>query len=299
MSLFRKNVLGSPLILLHFDGPKKLTDHYRFGSRVEPTRLYLDAKRDLSLLDNTVADHLYSLQRFSPQFFHKMSMLDPPGAGDCGFHVLHYFAKYADIQGKFESVLDLRYFLRRVLKQDRKYFASSEIALEMYRPPGADEETWQSYREMLQETVRNDVEDPSSPDSLYNLLEEGPDGVRPMMDNRHLEVFAKATSTRFFVLNFHTSCESSNPFTCVEIDWRGSAPIFHFTEGLPVIDDSFDFYRTAVVMNAPCCSDVDGDTILWNKNNEQRHFTMWVPEKYAELVSKTAAEVLEDNRGPR
>jgi hypothetical protein len=68
-------------------------------------------------------------------------------------------------------------------------------------------------------------------------------------------------------------------YSCLDIDWRTTKPSFSYTEEIPTFGPDYDFFRTAVIMNAPTCSFVSGDKTTWNNKQDQsgRHFTMWIP----------------------
>jgi hypothetical protein len=141
----------------------------------------------------------------------------------------------------------------------------------MQRTPDVDETYWSTEGSSAAASVLSmDVEDPKNLESLFGITTLCDDGKYPMMDCRHLEVYAKATRTRIVLLHFwgsigQSSGPSNSKFTCLDIDWQGpSAAKVKFTVGIPDFGDDYDFYRTAVIMNGPTCRKVSRDDLIGN-----------------------------------
>ena len=278
------------IVLLQLNGARLLEIPSGFEElvmkTVEPSRIVF-GNQDWSRLDGPLADHIWCLHGKVPAFFNQMSLLDPVAKGECGLMTLQLFGVFLVKGDKeveqdtklMEAIQDpkaMRHFLLENLKNDIDYFKSSKFFSAMGRSPGLDDKYWKSEVEpsvttFLKIDLARATDDE---DGLMNMSLVG----NKKRDFRHfLEVFAKATKTRIVFLHYWLPYKQ---FTCLDIDWRQCVPlpVVKFYEEIPDFGDGYDFYRTAIIMNAPTCTNVKGDKVMWN--GEQRHFSMWLPHAY-------------------
>ena len=254
-------------------------------------------KLNLKRFTAPLADHVFFLHRRCPSFVNRMCLLEPNDAGMCGFVCLQLFSLFLGtnllrceamqhfIGDKTKQRLDRDFFLlttkhmrkflvgemEKDLKETTPYFPNSPIVPSMFRYPGLTEPEWKDLViNAMEEQVRC-IFDPDAAQNLYSIAES-----KEEMECPHLEVFAKATKTRIVLLYYWME---QDRYSCLDIDWRTPKPSFSYTEEIPTFGPEYDFFRTAVIMNAPTCSFVSGDEITWNnqKNQFRRHFTMWIP----------------------
>jgi hypothetical protein len=263
-----------------------------------------------SELNRTLADHIFYHSSDYSSFYETMSLFDPKGDGNCGFNVLKMFLfclnEHEDLwHGDTKA---LRQYVVKALKEGKEYFRTSKILALMQRGPGIPDKTWEEVMPVATAAVEDDIMEPPSDDNLFMIDSEGRDEGDWViqMGNEHLEVFARATKTRIVLLHYwednqtkilrHTS---SNKFTCLVIDHRDGRldPKDVFSNAIPKFDETYDFFRTAVIMNAPVCIRVTKNSIVWPPGKaEDRHFSMWVPDKYnPRRLPKPAIEKITSN----
>ena len=87
-------------------------------------------------------------------------------------------------------------------------------------------------------------------------------------------------------------------FTCLDIDWRHSvrAPAVKYYENIPDFGDGYDFFRTAVIMNAPTSVNVKGNNVIWNGNIDT--FLYGCPMAMTPARGRIGAALRRNNRHP-
>ena len=241
--------------------------------------LYND-KIDWSLLELPLADHIWYLRNQYPHFIETMWMMDPLGEGDCGFIALEFFDMF--LGGHVHADFEMRKFLIENMRKDLEYFKTSRILATMQRQPGVNDDDWLGGGGGLEGALGVLCFDFDEDDreSMFDIGVYGGE-EKTQLDCRHLEVFAKATKTRILLLfcwvqyeqKENKTTERRIQFTCLDIDWReteetkhepSKPPEIKFCIGMPNFSEDFDFYRTAVIMNAPSGKSVQGDYLVYS-----------------------------------
>jgi hypothetical protein len=310
--LQRPDDVPLPMVLLKFDGPTTFNNFpWPKNTKTEKIDKFLvdavyptlfcsgykikDKRKKGPLMDNVLADHLFYLHANSQPttFFQTMHLLDPIADGNCGFIVLQCFNLFLQERSKM-TIKALRKFIVEELKKNIDYFRKSDVLLSFYRNPVTTDKEWEQGKEVAQAGLDADLLDES--EGLFDIGKRVVEGEEEVvqLDCRHLEVYAKATSTRIVVLRYW---KKERQFACIDIDWRrteenesisptiNSSPRLKYSVGLPNFGKDDDYYRTAVIMHCPTIEEVvkGTDRVIWSNDSEQHgteHFTMWLPENY-------------------
>ena len=304
------------LVLWQYNGPIILQNvrqgwEWLVEETVDATNYILDSDRN-DRFDTKLADSLFHLYDFCPAFFDRMSMLDPTDCTNGGYYLLQLFLVFLQEDRavptdkklkaghkKLREAMRDTYLLRKLMREwviaDADYIKQDRTICELARPPDQPEEEWRERVEKVLIKLLAEEVNPDNPHAeLLDTFKAPRKSIQPDLDARHLVVFAKATKTRIFYVNYNRKDEwrfrghQKDSFTCCELDGRDdTGPRCKYTSFIPEFGDNFDFYRTAIIMKTPACTHVVDDVIVWDGKWGMFHYTMWLPKSYDPTIKVT------------